>query len=407
MKINNCRSCKSKNLTNCLNLGNQKLTGVFPQKKNEKITSGKLDLVFCNNCKLLQLGSNFKREEMYGENYGYKSSLNPTMISHLKAKSIQLQNFIELNYKDVVVDIGSNDGTFLSFFKKNLTLIGVDPTIVKFRSGYKKNIIQIPSFFNKDVIKKHVLKKKVKLITSIAMFYDLEDPILFAKEIYDTLDEDGVWHFEQSYMPTMIKNVSYDTICHEHLEYYSLMSVKYILDKSNFKIVDIQLNNVNGGSFALTVAKKSSKKFEKSRLINWLLKKEDLFNFNKIKTIKNFSNEVYRHKKLFKDLILNLNDMGKKVFGYGASTKGNVILQFCKIESKHIPYIVDVNPYKRNRYTPGTKIKIINEADLKEKKFDYLVVLPWHFREFIIEKEKNYIKQNKKLIFPLPDIEII
>lgn len=407
MKISKCRSCAGTKLIESLDLGHQSLTGIFPSKKNQKISSGRLKLVFCDKCKLLQLSENFNQNEMYGINYGYKSSLNPTMVEHLKSKSIKLEIIAKLSSGDVIVDIGSNDGTFLSFFNKKYKLLGIDPTISKFKNDYKKNIIQIPDFFNKKILDDHLTKKRAKLITTISMFYDLENPLAFAKEIYDCLDKDGIWHFEQSYMPNMIKNVSYDTICHEHLEYYSLKSTKFILDKSNFKIIDIQLNKVNGGSFAVTVAKKNSKKFDKSKLVDWLEKKEDMYNYNKLSTIKSFTTNVHKHKKLFKDLILNLNDMKKIVFGYGASTKGNVILQYCKINNKHLPYIVDINPYKRNKFTPGTNIKIINDADLRKKKFDYLVVLPWHFRDYIIEKENKYLKKNKKLIFPLPDIEII
>ena len=407
MKISACRSCNSNKLEKCLSLGKQALTGVFPPDTKQKITTGNLSLVFCKNCTLLQLSENFDRAEMYGSNYGYESSLNPTMVNHLKTKAEMLQKLTNFSHGDIVVDIGSNDGTFLSFFNKKLSLIGIDPTISKFKNKYNKNIIKISNFFSENLLKKYFLKKKAKLITSIAMFYDLENPLSFAKEIYNSLDDNGVWHFEQSYMPSMIKNTSYETICHEHLEYYSLRSVKHILDKADFKIIDIQLNDVNGGSFSLTVAKKKSKKFDKSRLIDWLLKKEELYKFNDIKTIKLFSENVVKHKKLFKDLIYNLDDMGKKIFGYGASTKGNVILQYCEINNKIMPFIVDVNSYKRNRYTPGTNIKIINDSDLKKKKFDYLVVLPWHFREFIINKEKNYLKKGCKMIFPLPDIEII
>ncbi len=407
MKISKCRSCSGTKLIESLDLGHQSLTGIFPSKKNQKISSGRLKLVFCDECKLLQLSENFNQTEMYGDNYGYKSSLNPTMVQHLKSKSIKLEIIAKLSNGDVVVDIGSNDGTFLSFFNKKYKLVGIDPTISKFKNDYKKNIIQIADFFSKKILDNHLTRKRAKLITTISMFYDLENPLAFAKEIYDCLDKDGVWHFEQSYMPNMIKNVSYDTICHEHLEYYSLKSTKFILDKVNFKIIDIQLNKVNGGSFAVTVAKKNSKKFDKSKLVDWLEKKEDIYNFNKLSTIKSFTANVHKHKKLFKDLILNLNDMKKIVFGYGASTKGNVILQYCKINNKHLPYIVDINPYKRNKFTPGTDIKIINDADLRKKKFDYLVVLPWHFRDYIIEKENKYLKKNKKLIFPLPDIEII
>jgi hypothetical protein len=407
MIISKCRSCESNKLVSCLSLGKQSLTGVFPNKKNQKINTGTLKLVYCQNCKLLQLSENFDRNEMYGINYGYMSSLNPTMVTHLKSKANKLQKIININSGDVVVDIGSNDGTFLSFFNKNNTRIGVDPTISKFQKNYQKKIIKIADFFSKEILQKYKIYKKAKLITSIAMFYDLENPISFAKDIYESLDDNGLWHFEQSYMPSMIKNVSYDTICHEHLEYYSLKSVMYILNQANFKIVDIELNNINGGSFSLTVAKKKSKKFDKSKLVDWILKKEEIYDYNNLKTIKEFSKKVYMHKKLFRDLILNLNDMGKKVIGYGASTKGNVILQFCNLGSKQIPYVADVNPFKKNRFTPGTNIKIIDETDLKRKKPDYLVVLPWHFRDFIINKERNFLKKGGHIIFPLPEIEII
>ena len=407
MIIKKCRSCSSKKLVKCLNLGDQALTGVFPKKKNEKITKGNLTLLYCKNCSLLQLSRNFDKNEMYGPNYGYMSSLNPTMITHLKSKAKKLQKQAYLKNSDCIIDIGSNDGTFLSFFEKKFFRVGVDPTIVKFHKKYDKGLVGISDFFSKETLNKYKIFKKAKLITSIAMFYDLEDPVSFAKDIYESLDNDGIWHFEQSYMPSMIKNVSYDTICHEHLEYYSLKSVKYILDKANFKIIDIGFNNINGGSFSLTVAKKNSKRFQGSKLVKWSLRKEDLFGYNNIDTIKDFAKKVLIHRKLFKNLIFNLKKMKKKVIGYGASTKGNVILQYCGLNDKQIPYIVDVNPYKRNRFTPGSKIKIINDRDFKSKKPDYLIVLPWHFREFIISKERKYLKNGGNIIFPLPEIEII
>tara|TARA_Y100001970_G_scaffold293344_1_gene439561 strand:- start:2505 stop:3728 length:1224 start_codon:yes stop_codon:yes gene_type:complete len=407
MKINKCRACESKDLVKCLDLGNQYLTGIFPINKNQKVSTGNLSLVFCKKCSLLQLSENFNRFEMYGSNYGYMSSLNQSMVSHLKNKAEKIKKLAKFSKSDLFIDIGSNDGTFLSFFLNTCKTVGVDPTIKKFKKFYKKKTIIIPDFFSSKIVKKNLIKKKAKAITSIAMFYDLENPISFAREIYETLDEDGIWHFEQSYMPSMIKNISYDTICHEHLEYYSLKSLKYILDKSNFKIIEIELNDINGGSFAITVAKKNSKKYRESSLVDWLLKKEELYKFNKIETLIDFKNKVFKHKKLLKDLILNLKDMKKNIAGYGASTKGNVILQFCNLNSKSIPYIVDVNPYKRNRVTPGTKIRIINDSDFKKKKPDYLLVLPWHFKNHILQKEHSFIKHGGHFIFPLPDIEIV
>lgn len=407
MRIKKCRVCRSTSLINSLNLGNQTLTGVFPKFKDEKITSGNLSLVFCKKCCLLQLSQNFNKHEMYGDNYGYMSSLNPTMIDHLRSKALNIQKLAKLNSGDAILDIGSNDATFLNFFPKSLKRIGIDPTIIKFKNNYRNGLIGITDFFSKNSLYKNKVFDKLKLITSIAMFYDLEDPLSFARDIYESLDDEGLWHLEQSYMPSMIKNVSYDTICHEHLEYYSFKSIKYILDQSNFKIIDAGFSNINGGSFSITAAKACSKKFQESKFIDWFLKKEDIFNFNNINLINDFSKKVFKHKILLRDLILNLKDMKKDVFGYGASTKGNVILQYCDLNSSQISYIVDVNLYKRNRFTPGSKIKIISEKDFKSKKPHYLLVLPWHFRDFIINKENYFLKKGGHLIFPLPEIEII
>ena len=406
MKINKCRSCKSTNLSFTFNLGKQYLTGVFPKNKSEKISKGNLSLVFCKKCKLLQLENSFDSEEMYGDNYGYMSSLNKSMFNHLKYKVKKLNRKVLLKSDETVIDIGSNDGTFLSFFSKKLNLIGVDPTIKKFSKFYRKDIHKISNFFSYNVLKGKI-KKKAKLITSIAMFYDLDDPIKFAKDVYSLLDDNGIWHLELSYMPSMLKNISYDTICHEHLEYYSLTSIKYILDKANFKIIDIEFNEINGGSFALTVAKKNSTYKEEKKIVSWLLAKEKLLKVNELQTFKDFFKKCEKQKKILRNLLISLKSAGKKVIGYGASTKGNVILQFCNIDKKLIKYIGEVNPYKFNKYTPGTKIKIISEAQLKKLKPDYLLVLPWHFKDFILNKEKIYLNKGVKFIFPLPDIEII
>ena len=407
MTIKQCRSCKSDKLKSTFSLGTQYLTGVFPKNRNSKISKGDLTICLCDNCKLLQLKKSFDTNEMYGKNYGYMSSLNKSMFNHLKNKVNRLKKMVSLNHGDTVIDIGSNDGTFLSFFSKNLNLVGVDPTIVKFSKFYKKNIIKISDFFSYENLRKKV-KKKAKLITSISMFYDLEDPVKFAQDVEMILSNDGIWHFEQSYMPTMVNNISYDTICHEHLEYYSLLSLKYVLEKADLKIINIEFNDINGGSFALSVAKKNSHYKEEKRLVNWLLKKEKTLKIDEPQTFINFYKKCLNHKKVLLDLLKNLKDMKKRVLGYGASTKGNVILQFCGIDSKLINYIGEVNKFKFNKFTPGSNIKIISEKKMWDMKPDYLLILPWHFKNFFLEKEKkNIIKRGTKLIIPLPDIEII
>jgi hypothetical protein len=403
MKIKHCRSCKSSNLSKVYSLGRQSLTGIFPPSAQTKVNKGNLSMVLCGRCKLLQLENNFNPNEMYGDNYGYMSSLNKSMISHLKRKSNLLRKMYKLKNKDNILDIGSNDGTFLSFFNKELNLYGIDPTIKKFSKFYRKDINQISDFFSSDLFD----NKKFKLITAISMFYDLPEPLKFAKEINSILSEDGVWHIELSYMPMMIKNTSYDTICHEHLEYYSLQSIKYLLDKAKLKIINLSFNQINGGSIVLDVAKNSSKYKKINHLINWVLTSENLHKYNTVKKQKEFFQECKIHKILLKKLIIDLIKKGKKVYGYGASTKGNVLLQFCNIKSKDIKYIGEVNKFKFNKYTPGTKIKIIPEKEIKKRKPDYLLVLPWHFKDHIIKKEQKYLNSGGKLLFPLPDIEII
>jgi len=407
MKINKCRVCGSSSLKKIFTLGDQKFTGIFLQKKNSNVPSGNLSLVFCKFCSLLQLENSFDKKILYGNNYGYMSSLNNTMSMHLKNKSENLKKKYNLSSGDLIIDIGSNDGTFLNFFNKSFNLVGVDPTIKKFYNYYNKNILKIDDFFSKNSIQATVKNKKAKLVTSISMFYDLQDPLKFANDIYDILDEDGVWHLEQSYMPAMIKNTSYDTICHEHLEYYSLKSIKYIFDKIGFKIVDIEFNDVNGGSFALTVAKNKSAYKENKVLIEWLLAKEELYQYNSPSTFEDFFKKTVMHKKILKKLLIDLKNAKKKVIGYGASTKGNVILQYCNINEDLLPYISEVNKYKYNKFTPGSNIRIISEKKAKLLKPDFYLVLPWHFKNFIINKEKDFIKNGGRLIFPLPDIEIV
>ena len=403
LKIKNCRSCKCKNLTKLYTSGKQTLTGIFPPKKKTKVTKGELSMVICNKCKLLQLEHNFDANEMYGDNYGYMSSLNKSMITHLKLKAISLKKRFNLKKKNNILDIGSNDGTFLSFFDKKFKLIGCDPTIKKFSKHYRKDIIKYPLFFSSKLFK----DQKFNLITSISMFYDLPDPLNFAKEINSILHKDGIWHIELRYMPMMIKNRSYDTICHEHLEYYSLKSLKYLLDKAGLKIINLSFNQINGGSMVVDVAKKKSKLSECKHLINWVLKSESLNKYNEIKKHKQFFKECQNHKILLKELLVTLKKQNKKILGYGASTKGNVLLQYCNIDSKLLNYISEVNRFKFNKYTPGSNIKIISEKEAKLKNPDYLLVLPWHFKDHIVKREQIFLKNGGKLIFPLPDIEII
>jgi hypothetical protein len=406
-EISKCRISESTNLIKVLSLGEQFLTGVFPKSTNEIITKGPLDLVWCPDSGLLQMKQSYSLDEMYGDNYGYRSGLNESMVRHLTNKIHSLEKLVVLSEKDLVIDIGSNDATSLKAYTGRHRKVGIDPTGIKFKEFYTNEISLIPTFFTATAFKKDFPNEKAKIITSIAMFYDLENPGTFVKDIEECLADDGIWHFEQSYMPSMLRTNSYDTICHEHLEFYSFKVVKNLLENFGMRVLDVNMNSINGGSFAVTACKINSKFISNTPIIKWMIQQEDDMELDTPKPYREFEERVFKHRKNLTDLIDALVADGKKVFGYGASTKGNVLLQFCDFTTKHIPYIAEVNEEKFGSFTPGTNIPIISEQEAKEMKPDYFLVLPWHFKNSILERERAYIEQGGKFIFPLPEIEIV
>lgn len=407
-RIKGCRISGSENLIKVLSLGEQVLTGVFPKDKHQAITTGPLDLVWCPDSGLLQLHHSYDLGEMYGLNYGYRSGLNDSMVQHLRNKVNHLVRLRPVHSGDIVLDIGSNDATLLSAYSvSGLNRIGIDPTGVKFAHFYKDGIELVPDFFSADAYRSKFPSEHAAIITSISMFYDLEKPSDFVADIAKVLDKNGIWHFEQSYMPTMLRNNSYDTVCHEHLEYYSLHVVKALIEKHGLKVIDVQMNGVNGGSFAVTAARTESELKPNSAVIDWMLGQEDRMGLHTPKPYQEFEKRVFRHRDDLLRLIRNLNADGKKVAGYGASTKGNVLLQFCGFTEKDISCIAEVNSDKYGSYTPGTHIPILSEDEVKAMKPDYMLVLPWHFKDSIIRRELEYLSAGGKLIFPLPEIEIV
>ena len=243
------------------------------------------------------------------------------------------------------------------------------------------------------------------MITSFAMFYDLENPVKFAKEIYKSLDDEGIWCFEQSYLPSMLKANSFDTICHEHLEFYYLKQIMWIAEKAKLKIIDVTLNDVNGGSFSVIAVKKSSKLKINKNSINKLLKMEKRLKLENFSIYKKFKNNVEISKKKLLNFLEKQKEKGKKkVYGLGASTKGNVLLQYFDIKSDLLNYIGEVNKDKLNCYTPGTYIPMISESDAIKLSPDYFLILPWHFKNFFLNSKKF---SGKKLIFPLPYFKVV
>jgi hypothetical protein len=406
-EIKHCRISGSSNLVNVLSLGEQYLTGVFPSTKDQAVTKGPVDMVWCPDSGLVQMKQSYSLDEMYGDNYGYRSGLNQSMVNHLQNKVNMLLKKVETKTGDIILDIGSNDATSLKCYPGTLRRIGIDPTGKKFQQYYPADISLVPDFFTADNFKKIFPTEKATIVTSIAMFYDLEDPVKFASDIESVLAENGIWHFEQSYLPSMLRTNSYDTICQEHLEYYSLISIKYILEKANLRIIDIELNDINGGSFAVTAAKKESSHIQNKAIIDWMMEEEIKMGLLTEKPYREFAERVEAHRISIISLLDKLKNDGKKIIGYGASTKGNVLLQYCGIGTQYLDCIAEVNEQKFGSFTPGTLIPIVSEAEAKAMKPDYLFVLPWHFRNNILAREKEYRTAGGKFIFPLPFIEIV
>ena len=405
--LTRCRVGGTTDLITVLDLGEQVLTGVFPKRTDEVITRGPLRLLWCPSSGLLQLAHSYDLGEMYGDNYGYRSGLNQSMVRHLSQKVQELERFADLQPGDTVLDIGSNDSTSLrAYTTPGLARIGIDPTGAKFRQYYPDDVKLVPEFFSARAFRA-ASSKPAKIVTSIAMFYDLEQPIEFARQIETILAPGGVWHFEQSYMPSMLRMVSYDTVCHEHLEYYSLGVVRRILEAAGMRPVDVKMNSVNGGSFAVTAVRRQDARRGTESVVSWLLDQEDRLGLSTPRPYRDFEEKVYRHRDDLMRLLRSLAADGKKVFGYGASTKGNVLLQFCGITTAEVAVIAEVNPEKFGAFTPGTNIPIISETEARAMEPDYFLVLPWHFKEGIVQREAKFLASGGRMIFPFPEIEIV
>ena len=396
-----CRICNSSNLTEVINLGEQALTGVFV-KDGRTVEKFNMSLSMCDDCGLVQINEVYDLDLLYGDGYGYESSLNSSMIEHLKQKAEKHIKDLNIKKNDVIIDIGSNDATTLSFFDEDSVRIGIDFTGSKFKDKYEKiGAILVPHFFPPPKLDEILNGQKAKLISSYSCFYDLPDPVYFAQKVHDCLADDGIWCLEQSYMPSMLETNSFDTICHEHIEYYKLQDIKNICDRANLEIKDVSFNDINGGSFSVNVGHKNGIVAQKS-ICQEILDKE-----NKINWKEEFVNFNYRineiGEKILRKLTALKND-GKRVVGIGSSTKGNVLLQYYKIDSNLIESIGEVNQNKYGCTTPGSNIPIVPEKELLESNPDYLFVLPWHFKDFFIS---NKAFSDHNIIFPLPDIHII
>jgi SAM-dependent methyltransferase len=409
-----CRVCGSPALTNVINLGEQHLQGSFikPGKEEPPLRKIPLSLVRCDPlkdekaCGLLQMEHTVPPEVLYSA-YWYRSGTNQTMRSHLQGIAEEASSLIGKD-KALVLDIGCNDGTLLKCYPEEFIKFGVDPSDLA--QEITGDITVIQDIFPSEELITLLKGEKFDIITSIAMFYDLENPVRFCQEIKKMLAVDGVWILEMSYMPSMLKMNSYDTICHEHLEYYSLAVLEYILKQAELKIVDAVVNDINGGSircYATHIDNFAFKNKEALQRINLLRQEEFDMELDTDKPYKNFQDRINVHKEELNCLLKKMKKEGNTVHLYGASTKGNTILQWCGIDRRIIDVAAERNPDKYGAYTLGTDIPIVSEEESRAMNPDYYLVLPWHFKAEFIKREQESLNKGIGMIFPLPNIEII
>lgn len=386
-----CRVCKLNKFKEVLSFGNQYLA----EFRDEGLPKDRypVNMVMCMNCTLVQLRESTPSNLLYTDNYGYYSGVNNTIRADLRDVVGTIPSYTSLTMDDTVIDIGSNDATLLKYYPKGLKRYGFDP-VSKFKKFYnEEGLTFINTYFNKEAFLKEYKGVKPKVITAISCFYDLENPHEFVQDVKEILHPEGVFVIEQNYLATMIENLAFDNIVHEHIEYYTLKSLEYLLRKHFLKVVDVKVNNINGGAFRTYIKHMDS--VERMRIMEEEMKLDNQF------TYVLFSMKVKKIARQLHDFLKKETEKGKRVYVYGASTRGNTLLQTANIY-QFIEKAVERNPVKYGKRFLG--IPIISEEEARKFPPDYALILPWFFAEEIIARDKDY---KGKWIIPLPELKII
>jgi SAM-dependent methyltransferase len=412
--LKNCRICKSNKLETILDLGDLYLSNFIDKENSQKAFSAPLELVLCKGkCKLIQLRHTVSAQEMFRE-YWYLSGINNTMANELEHIVRSIENVTKLNKGDYVLDIGANDGTLLRHYNnKEVNTIGFEPALNLTKSNTKGISKIIPEFFSLEEWNKFYPKKTAKVITAIGMFYDLDDPNKFVSNIEKILSDDGIFVIQMMYLPLFIEKNAFDGICHEHLEYYSLFSLEYLLSKFDLQIIGLEIREkINEGSGRFYITKKS---FSGQTKISKKFLENLIFYRNKEVTLKLDNTNIYN------ELLANINaarektmsflvsekNKGKLIHGYAASTKGNTTLQYYGITTELIEAISDRNPDKWGRLAAGSNIPVISENESRNRKPDYYFVLAWHFIESFISREVEFLERGGKFVVSMPFFKVI
>ena len=408
-KIQACRNCQNNNLKHILSIGNQYLVD-FLEEDGENFTAP-LELVLCdpetNGCGLLQLHHTVSPDLLY-RRFWYKSGVNQTIRDDLEEIVRKAEEKVNLENDDIVLDIGANDVTLLRFYKnKSIKPFGFEPATNLLEEASIDTFKIFNEYFNAKSFKSEFGTKKARVITSISMFYDLDKPHDFVGDIKDILDDNGIWILQMNYLVTMLENNAFDNIVHEHLEYYSLQSLEYLLNKHDLEVFDVEQNNINGGSIRVYIKFKNSNKFSISKNVDSVREYEKKIGLNNTKTYLDFAKRILNLREQTCGFIEDEIRDGKKIYVYGASTRGNTLLQYYGLNSELILAAAERNPEKWGKKTVGSKIPIISEKQARSEKPDYFLILPWYFKEEFVKRESEFLQNGGKFLIPLQEFEVI
>ena len=406
--INKCRICSNNSVNEILKLEPQYIATTFVTD-NEDNPMAKikipLTLILCKKCGLVQLKETVRPDLLY-KNYFYRTAINETMKRDLQDVVNYAVENVKTESNDVVVDIGANDCTMVSMYPDHLKRFGIEPATNIDWSNVSESITVVNDYFSKDIVLKATNYKKAKIISATAMFYDFDDPNVVTKDIKDILHEDGVCVIQVSYLLDTIRDMNFYDVVHEHLEYYSLKSINYLMERNGLKVIDATTNFVNGGSLRVLVTHKDSRR-PKSKRYQEILDEEEKWNLEELDTYVQYEQKIKDIIKKSRKFIVNEIENGGTVIGLGASTKGNVLLQICRIGKDLLPYISDRNKEKVGLRTLGTDIEIISEEKARKINPSAMLVIPWNFKEEILSREQNFIRNGGKMLFLMPKPYIV
>jgi hypothetical protein len=413
-EIESCRICGNRSLEQVIDLGMQSLASLFDdgRPRNQLATPVPLSVVRCNPlssqraCGFVQLKHTVPPDVMFRD-YGYRSGINTTMRLHLQDLVRDVEGRAGLQEGDVVVDIGANDGTtLLAYRTEGLLRVGFEPSDACPQEPHPE-VRYVRAFFNSADFRRGFPNCTVRVVTAIAMFYDIDDPVRFCQEVSSILADDGLWVIEMGYWADLLANNGFDSMCHEHLGYYSLKTLQFLLEKTGLLLEDISFNSANGGSLRCYIRQKTFPGAVHLEKMAQALRREEETGIHLSDRFELFRNNARTIRQELQGILAAAHRAGKKVYGYRASTKGNVLLQYAGITANDLVAIADRNPAKRGRLTPGTRVPICTEDEMRQSKPDYLLVLPWHFLPEFMEREKGLRLAGTKFIVPLPEVRIV